>query len=329
MTDDTVSRIVSSQWDLNFHVTTFLLSLLWVGGSNEVTFVTSLQLHPAALSNVFDRLGEGLVVAAVFKAFVSWVRGSDQVPSGPSAPCTLVPKRGHDPVWRHWNISFWKVGSARCSLSSLSFVVFFYFHPSSSFSSSSCYIIFIILYLCHHHVIICYAVTHEIFYKFLRFSGGLRFRILQLSHSVAMLRTRFRRHVVFFVDRCVRVHVGFHSSTGMDALCIEAGLVEYLDTCRKSMPPTLLTWDLQFAAFFMWNLEIYSCCFCVISDVISLKFGSRSRGTICWSPRRKWRMFVASSFHFNFTQTINQLSQGSQTGLNIPALVSLRSTCLQ
>jgi len=31
-----------------------------------------------------------------------------QVPSGPSAPCTLVPKRGHDPVWRHWNISFWK-----------------------------------------------------------------------------------------------------------------------------------------------------------------------------------------------------------------------------
>lgn len=34
--------------------------LSWVGGSSEVTFVTSLQLHPAARSNVFDRLGEGL-----------------------------------------------------------------------------------------------------------------------------------------------------------------------------------------------------------------------------------------------------------------------------
>ena len=33
---------------------------------------------------------------------------SCQVPSGLTQPCTLVPKRGHEPVWRHWNISFWK-----------------------------------------------------------------------------------------------------------------------------------------------------------------------------------------------------------------------------
>ena len=34
--------------------------------------------------------------------------GIPQVPSASTQPCTLVPKRGHEPVWRHWNLSFWK-----------------------------------------------------------------------------------------------------------------------------------------------------------------------------------------------------------------------------
>lgn len=55
----------------------------------------------------------------------------------------------------------------------------------------------------------------------------------------------------------------------------------------------------------MWNLEIYSCSR-VLSDVISLKFGSCSRCTICWSLCRKWRNSVPSfSFTVSFTESTN------------------------
>ena len=36
--------------------------------------------------------------------------GKLQVPEELFLPCTVVPKRQQEPVWRHWNIRFWKVG---------------------------------------------------------------------------------------------------------------------------------------------------------------------------------------------------------------------------
>ena len=183
------SRIfLSHLWDLNFHVSTFQRAVL----SRRQQRGNFCNLPAVASCSPVQRVRQARGRArSRLVMFVSWKDG--QVPSGPSAPCTLVPKRGHDPVWRHWNISFWKVGVAECPYHwsfSFSFFLIFIFIFIFIFIIISITIIFIIvlhyLHLCHH-----WHQLHEI-HDLSRLSGGLRFGILQLSHSVAILRTRFR-----------------------------------------------------------------------------------------------------------------------------------------
>lgn len=84
----------------------------------------------------------------------------------------------------------------------------------------------------------------------------------------------------------------------MDALCIEAGLVEYLDAGRK-----ICAGWLAVCCNFCEILKSFHVP-CVICNVISLQFGSGSRGTICWSLCRKWWIYVlytiSDLFHVQF-----------------------------